>query len=74
MALMPLNQRAVETLRFCAQQFPNRQPEHYVFPLEKYRCAGAEESFGFTGTLVYETDRGLPGQWQRWPRDMGTSQ
>jgi len=52
---IPLNQRAVETLRFWAERFPNRQPEHYVFPLEKCGCAGTEESFGFTGAVVYDT-------------------
>ena len=52
---IPLNQRAVETLRFWADRFPNRQPEHYVFPLEKCGCAGTEESFGFTGAIVYDT-------------------
>jgi integrase len=53
---VPLNQRAVETLSFWAQRFPNRRQEHYVFPLEKCRCAGTEESFGFTGTVLYDTD------------------
>jgi integrase len=32
--------RAVETLKFWAQQFPDRKPEHYVFPLEKCNAAG----------------------------------
>jgi len=53
---VPLNQRAIETLTFWAQQFPNRQPHHYVFPLEKCGQAGTEESFGFTGKVVYKTD------------------
>jgi len=57
---VPLNQRAAETLKFWAQQFPNRQPEHCVFPLEKCRGAGAEESFGFTGAVMYYTDPSLP--------------
>ncbi len=53
---VPLNQRALETLTFWAQEFPNRQPEHYVFPLEKYWRAGSEGSFGFTGAVVFNTD------------------
>lgn len=58
--MVPLNQRAVETLKFWAQRFPNRQPEHYVFPLEKCGGAGAEESFGFTGTVAYKTNPSQP--------------
>jgi integrase len=50
--LVPLNQRALAALTFWAQQFPNRGPEHYVFPLEKCTGAGTKGSFGFTGTLV----------------------
>lgn len=53
---VPLNQRAVQTLSFWAQQFPNREPQHYVFPLEKCRKAGTEEEFGFTGAVIYKTD------------------
>lgn len=57
---VPLNLRALETLSFWSQQFPARQPEHYVFPREKCGCAGAEESFGFTGAVVYDTDPSQP--------------
>ncbi len=53
---VPLNQRAVEMLTFWAQRFPNRQQEHYVFPLETCAQKGTEKSFGFTGEVVYETD------------------
>lgn len=38
--IVPLNQRAIESLKFWAQQFPNRLPEHYVFPSEKLGAAG----------------------------------
>src|SRR5260370_13475233 len=34
--IIPLNTRALETLKFWAQQFPERKPEHYVFPAERY--------------------------------------
>lgn len=47
---VPLNQRALETLKFWAQH-PNRLPEHYVFPAEKVGAAG--ETFG---AKVYATD------------------
>jgi integrase len=57
---VPLNQRAFATLTFWAQQFPNRSPEHYVFPLEKCSGAGTKDSFGFTGSLVYDTDPEQP--------------
>ena len=53
---IPLNQRALEAVTFWAQRFPNRQPSHYVFPLEKCRRGGTEESFGFTGAVLYDTD------------------
>ena len=57
---VPLNQRAVQVLTFWAERFPNRQPEHYVFPLEKCAQAGVEETFGFTGQVLYETDHSKP--------------
>jgi integrase len=58
---VPLNLRAVETLRFWSQQFPGRQPGHYVFPLEKCGGAGKEDAFGFTaGATTYETDPSQP--------------
>jgi integrase len=57
---VPLNSRAVETLKFWAQQFPNRLPKHYVFPLEKCSRSGMEDSFGFSGEIVYETDPSKP--------------
>ncbi len=49
--IVPLNQRAIESLKFWAQQFPNRLPEHYVFPAEKAGAAG--DSFD---AKVYSTD------------------
>jgi integrase len=57
---IPLNARALETLKFWAQQFPNRLPEHYVFPLEKCGRSGTEETFGFCGAVIYETDPSKP--------------
>ena len=53
---IPLNERAIETLRFWAQEFPNRQPAHFVFPSERYGLHGTEGTFGGT-VQVYEYDR-----------------
>ena len=49
--IIPLNKRALETLEFWAQQFPERKPEHYVFPAEKY--GGSGDVFG---ACAYATD------------------
>jgi integrase len=53
--VVPSNQRAVEVLKFWAQHFPNRLPQHYVFPAEKVGAAG--DSFD---AKVYETDPTKP--------------
>jgi integrase len=38
--IIPLNRSALETLKFWAGQFPERKPEHYVFPAERYGASG----------------------------------
>jgi integrase len=38
--VVPLSQRAVAALSFWATHFPDRKPEHYVFPSERYGGAG----------------------------------
>ena len=38
--IVPLNQRAMAALGFWATHFPVREPEHYVFPTERYGAAG----------------------------------
>lgn len=38
--IVPLSQRAVAALSFWATHFPERKPEHYVFPSERYGAAG----------------------------------
>jgi integrase len=59
--IVPLNPRALEILKFWAQQFPDQQPEHYVFPFEKCGGAGKEDTFGFTArATVYKTDPTRP--------------
>ena len=56
---IPLNQRAIETLKFWAQQFPNRQPSHFVFPSERYGLHGSKGTFGGT-VQVYDYDAEKP--------------
>ena len=56
---IPLNQRAIETLKFWAQQFPNRQPAHFVFPSERYGLHGSKGAFGGT-VQVYGYDAEKP--------------
>ncbi len=57
---IPLTPRATETLRFWAESFPEREPEHYVFPCERYGGLGTDEAFGFADSVVYETDPTKP--------------
>jgi integrase len=42
--IVPLSQKAVATLSFWATHFPERKPEHYVFPAERYGAGGDEFS------------------------------
>jgi integrase len=37
---IPLNDRATRVLQFWWDVFPNREPEHFVFPSEKYGAGG----------------------------------
>jgi integrase len=37
---IPLNSRALGTLKLWASQFPSRRPEQFVFPSERYGAAG----------------------------------
>jgi integrase len=38
--VIPLSQRALASLGLWAMHFPNRKPEHYVFPAERYGAGG----------------------------------
>jgi integrase len=38
--MVPLNQRAMAALSFWAARFPERKPEHFVFPAERYGAGG----------------------------------
>lgn len=52
---IPLNERATAMMQFWAGHFPDRQPEHFVFPSERYGAGGN----GFQPT-VYDTDPSQP--------------
>jgi len=64
--VIPLNARILGVLEMWATHFPGRQPNHYVFPFEKYGAKGAEDTFGFTsGVVAYDTDLTRPiGDWK----------
>ena len=53
--IIPLHKRSLETLKFWAQQFPERKPEHYVFPAERYGASG-----DVFGAYAYATDPTRP--------------
>jgi integrase len=38
--IVPLSQRAFAALKFWSARFPERKPEHYVFPAERYGAGG----------------------------------
>lgn len=57
---IPLTARAMETLLFWAQTFPDHKPGHFVFPSERVGGVGEEEAFGFSGAGVYESDPTKP--------------
>jgi integrase len=57
--LLPLNDRAVVILRFWASLFPQRNPNNFVFPAERYGVSGK----GLP--VVYDTDPTKPiGRWK----------
>jgi integrase len=57
---IPLNDRALQVMTMWAEAFPNRQPEHYVFPAEKYGAAGDDFK-----PCVHSTDPTKPiGDWK----------
>lgn len=46
-------------LTFWSQEFPNRQPSHFVFPSERYGLHGTKRTFGGT-VQVYDHDPEKP--------------
>jgi integrase len=63
---IPLNPRIMSVLEMWAEQFPQREADHFIFPFEKYGAGGQDDAFGFTGgVVVYETDPTRPiGDWK----------
>jgi integrase len=62
---IPMTNAARQTLTFWAQNFPNKKPNHYVFPAEQYGGQGKDDKFGFTGGCAYDTDPTQPiGTWK----------
>ena len=59
---VPLARRALESMRLWAENFPDRQPDHYVFPTE--RAGGKGFKFGRHGSgavaVAYNTDPTKP--------------
>lgn len=64
--IIPLNDRAFAIFSFWAELFPAHEPNHYVFPSEKYGLAQREDQQkGSTGSCVYGTDPTKPiGRWK----------
>jgi integrase len=55
-----MNDRAFQVMTMWAEAFPQRKPEHYVFPTEKYGAAGDKFL-----PCVYSTDPTKPiGDWK----------
>jgi integrase len=58
--VIPLNDKATKVLKFWAEQFPDRKPEHAAFPSERYGAGGDE----FEPT-VFNVDPETPiGSWK----------
>jgi integrase len=58
--VIPLNEKATKVLKFWAEQFPDRKPEHAAFPSERYGAGGYE----FEPT-VFNVDPETPiGSWK----------
>jgi integrase len=53
--VIPLSQRAAAALNFWATHFPDRKPEHYVFPTERYGAGGDKFE-----TKAYHVDPAKP--------------
>jgi integrase len=61
---IPLNNRAVTMLNFWASAFPNRKPEHYIFPSERVGLDG-EKGYLAGSVVPYDTNPEKPmGSWK----------
>jgi integrase len=54
--VVPLSPRAYETLKFWASEFPDRKPQHFVFPHQRFGGGGKKDNFGFTRGMTYDLD------------------
>lgn len=62
--VIPLNPRAIAMLTFWATSFPDRKPEHYVFPSEKVGLDG-EAGYLKGAVTPYDTNPEKPmGSWK----------
>ena len=60
-----MSPRVRSVLEFWAARFPNRKPNHYVFPRERYGGGGRNNVFGFAGGVAYDIDPTQPiGDWK----------
>ncbi|HEY3706045.1 MAG TPA: integrase [Terracidiphilus sp.] len=57
--VVPLNARALETLSIWALEFPDRKPDHYVFPVSRYGLHGKKGTFGGV-VKVFDNDPKKP--------------
>jgi hypothetical protein len=58
--VIPVNDKATKVLKFWADQFPDRKPEHFAFPSEGYGAGGDD----FEPT-VFDVDPETPiGSWK----------
>jgi integrase len=59
--VVPLNARALRTLQFWAAQFPDREPQHFVFPTTRFGLHGRKGQMGKGGEVkAYDTDPKRP--------------
>ncbi len=63
--VIPLNRRVRTVLEFWAERFPNRKPNEFAFPFERYGGKGKDDVFGFSASVAYDTDPTKPvGDWK----------
>lgn len=63
--VIPMSQRVRTIITFWAERFPNRKPNQFAFPFERYGGKGEDDHFGFTGSTAYDTDPSQPiGDWK----------
>lgn len=59
--VVPLNARALRTLQFWATQFPDREPQHFVFPATRFGLYGRKGQIGRGGEVkAYDIDPQQP--------------